>query len=327
VIEVLKPGLQTTVQDMGRPGYLAMAMPPAGAMDQFAHQVANALVGNPGALATFEAALMGPTLTAQADVSVAVTGASVDVFVDDVEQPGWTALSLRAGQVLRLGMMRHGARAYIAFSGGIDVPVVMGSRSTYMLTATGGHEGRPLRAGDVLTVGRARTTPQAGRALRRDLRPIPGSEFEVRLVLGLAAYRFTPESLRAFTEREYTLSHESNRTGYRFIGEPLAFVPRKAPFGAGDNPSNVVSFGYPLGSIQVPNGEEPICLMRDAVTGGGFATLGTVITADLDLLGQAKATDTVRFTAVDIDAALRLRRERTQRIARTLATLSDHPEE
>ncbi|QMU22800.1 biotin-dependent carboxyltransferase family protein [Gordonia rubripertincta] len=321
MITIIKPGLQTTVQDLGRPGKLTLAMPPAGALDQFAHRIANALVGNGPEAATLEAALMGPTLVSDTGCIVAVTGADVDVIIDGVVHPSWTAMWLPAGSELRLGPLRSGARAYIAFAGGIDVPVVMGSRSTYMLSGIGGFEGRALRAKDVLPLGPRTRAVEEGRRLPVRYRPTPSASIEARIVLGLAAYRFTPESLRAFTEREYQLSPESNRTGYRFVGEPLDFVEREAPFGAGDNPSNVVSLGYPLGSIQVPNGSEPICLLRDAVTGGGFVTLGTVVSADLDLLAQAKAPDRVKFTAVDIDTALKLRHEHSEHVHNAVAAI------
>lgn len=322
MIEILKPGLQTTVQDLGRPGHLSLAMPPSGALDQLAHRLANALVGNAPDGATLEVAFMGPSLTTRDDVLVSVTGADIDVFVDDVPHPTWTAIALPAGSVLRLGMARSGVRAYVAFAGGIDVPVVMRSRSTYLPTAIGGHEGRALQATDLLPLGTPAVKVSAGRALPEAHRPLLGPQRELRIVRGLASYRFTPESLDAFSDREYAVSPESNRTGYRFVGEPLQFVDRPVPFGAGANPSNVVSFGYPLGSIQVPNGEEPICLLRDAVTGGGFVTLGTVISADLDLLAQSKAPDAVRFVTVDVADALALRRERATTIARAVDAIS-----
>jgi biotin-dependent carboxylase-like uncharacterized protein len=322
VIEILKPGLQTTVQDLGRPGRLSLAMPPSGALDQLSHRLANALVGNTPAAATLEVAFMGPSLTARDDVLVSVTGADIDVYVDDVPQPTWTAIALPAGSVLRLGMARHGVRAYIAVAGGIDVPVVMGSRSTYLPTAIGGHDGRALKAADLLPLGTPVMKVPAGQSLPEAHRPPLGPQRELRIVRGLASYRFTPDSLDAFSTREYAVSPESNRTGYRFVGDPLQFVDRPVPFGAGANPSNVVSFGYPLGSIQVPNGEEPICLLRDAVTGGGFVTLGTVISADLDLLAQSKAPDVVRFVTVDVADALALRRERAAAIARAVDSIS-----
>lgn len=308
MIEIVKPGLQTTVQDLGRPGYLSMAMPPAGAMDQFSHIIANRLVGNPGEFATLETTLIGPTIDLHTDTTLAVTGASVEVFVDDELRPSWTSIRVRKGQRIRLGSYRAGMWAYIAFSGGVDVPTVMSSRSTYALTRTGGHDGRALKAGDRVGIGGG-LSGEAGLELPERARPALSDCAQIRLVYGLAAYRFTCRSLRDFADSEYLLSPESNRTGYRFKGASLEFNPRTPPFGAGSNPSNVVSFGYPLGSVQVPNGEEPICLLRDAVTGGGFATLGTVITADLDRLAQVQPNRSVRFIPVSIEDALRCRRD------------------
>lgn len=153
MIEVRKPGLATTVQDLGRPGHYHLGIPQSGAMDRMALRSANLLVGNEEGAAGLEATFMAPELAFERDCTVAVTGAELPIRLDGVDQPGWTALAVRAGQVLSFGYLKSGARVYIAVSGGIDVPVVLGSRSTYLVGVLGGHEGRALAAGDRLPLG------------------------------------------------------------------------------------------------------------------------------------------------------------------------------
>jgi biotin-dependent carboxylase-like uncharacterized protein len=319
MIEVVAAGLFSTIQDRGRSGFYALGIPPSGAMDRFAHDAANALVGNRPEAAGIETTFLGPTLTFGEFTVVAVTGADVAVTLDGVRVPLWMSQIVRAGQTLQFGMTRSGARAYLAVRGGVDVPPVMGSRSTYVTSGLGGMQGRALRSGDVLTVGHLLTPgtePRGGVAVPDDLVPTYSTEHEIRVVPGLCDYRLTPESVRHLYSEPYGVTIESNRTGYRLSGRPLEFVEREVPFGAGADPSNVVNLGYPVGSIQVPSGAELICLLRDAVTGGGYATVGTVISADLDLLAQAKSPDRVRFIPVSVDVALAERATRAQRLQR-----------
>ncbi|BCM87162.1 biotin-dependent carboxyltransferase family protein [Methylobacterium indicum] len=320
MIEIVKPGLSTTVQDLGRPGYYHLGIPLSGAMDREALIAANLLVGNDEGAAALEAVFLGPEIRFAADAVVAVTGAEMPPKVDGIEQPGWTAFPVRAGQVLSFGFLKAGARAYIAVAGGLDVPVVLGSRSTYALGALGGHEGRPLKAGDCLPLGPARPVPE-GRSLPADLRRIP--EPVLRMLPGLYDHRVTPEAAERFLAETWKVAPEADRIGYRFRGgQPLAFVPREPPFGAGSDPSNIVDSGYPYGSIQVPGGTEPIVLHRDAVSGGGYFMIGTVISADMDLIGQLQPHQPVQFARTDMAGALAARRERTDRLARIRAALA-----
>jgi urea carboxylase len=315
VIVVLTPGPHTTIQDLGRPGYYAMGLPPSGALDQYSHRCANLLVGNAESAATLESTMAGPTLGFEQDALVAVTGADVDVTVDGRQVETWAAHRVRAGQQLVIGLARAGARSYLAVRGGIDSPPFLGSRSTYAAAGIGGLSGGPLVAGDTLRVGSETAAPERpGVHLDSRLHGRPGSQVTVRVVSGLCSYRFTAESLEQFFTSTYTMTTRSDRIGCRLDGPSLTFLEREQPFGAGDNPSNVVDLGYPVGSIQVPSGVEPICLLRDAVTGGGYATLGTLISADLDLLAQARAPDTVHFEPVSVDDALAARAESRARL-------------
>jgi biotin-dependent carboxylase-like uncharacterized protein len=230
--------------------------------------------------------------------------------------PTWTTLPVRAGQVVAVGPALAGARSYLAVRGGIGTPKVMGSRSTYLPSGIGGLAGRELRAGDVLKGGNDfGPLPRLGYRVDETLRPGHAEHREIRVVLGLCRYRFTDVSVEKMLSTDFTIGIEANRVGYRLSGPPLEFVDRDAPFGAGDDPSNVVDLGYPMGSIQVPSGQELICLLRDGVTGGGYATIGTVIGVDIDLLAQMQAPGTVRLVEVDVDDAVAARRERDATIA------------
>ncbi|MCP5118986.1 MAG: allophanate hydrolase, partial [bacterium] len=196
-------------------------------------------------------------------------------------------------------------------SGGIDTPVALGSRSTYALGALGGHQGRNLEAGDELPIGAEAPGGAEGRSVPAKLRRMPGMPAELRVLPGLYWHRITERAGSRFFEETWEVANEADRIGYRFKGgTPLEFVERDQPFGAGSDPSNIVDACYPYGSIQIPGGTEPIVLHRDAVSGGGYFMLGTVISADMDLIGQLQPHTPTRFVSVDMAAALAARRDR-----------------
>lgn len=309
-------GMSTTVQDAGRPGQYAIGMPPSGAMDQFSFAAANALVGNPAEAAALEATYLGPQLEFDDHRLVAVTGAEAAVTVSGTEVGQWTTLAVGPGDVLAIAAASAGTRAYVAVSGGIDVPVYLGSRSTYTLTGIGGHEGRALKEGDRLPLGEPpERTPLEGTTIPEHLRPELPEVAELRMVVGLCSYRLTREALKNFLGTTWKVTKDADRVGYRLRGGELDFEPREQPFGAGSDPANVVDLGYPIGSVQVPGGDEPIVLLNDAVTGGGYATIGTVASADRDRIAQVRTGGHVSFTAVDVDGAMDARRQRRVRLA------------
>jgi biotin-dependent carboxylase-like uncharacterized protein len=319
--EVVKPGLATTVQDLGRPGYYHLGLPLSGAMDRFALIAANRLVGNPDGAAGLEATFLAPELRFSTDALICVTGAEITPKLDGVEQPLWTAFAIAAGQTLSFGFLKGGARAYIAIAGGIDVPVALGSRSTYVLGELGGFKGRALKAGDVVPLGLPVQAGREGATLSPQARrPAQQSGVEVRVMAGLYWHRITADSQATFFEDTWKVAPEADRIGYRFRGgTKLGFEPREQPFGAGSDPSNIVDSCYPYGSIQVPGGTEPIVLHRDAVSGGGYLMIGTVIAADMDLIGQLQPNQPVRFLSVTMEQALAARATEKAR----LATLDD----
>jgi biotin-dependent carboxylase-like uncharacterized protein len=316
MLKILRPGLLTTIQDAGRFGWYHIGMPPSGAMDQFSFRAGNLLVGNDEGAAALETTFLGPDLEAGAEVTVAVTGAPLELRLNGAPAPMWVALALGPGDRLQCGQALAGVRSYVCVGGGIDVPELLGSRSTYLLGRFGGIGGRTVAAGDVLPTGAPRRSAVelAGRRLDARLLPTFPEIVELRILMGLCSYRLTDESIAQFLSTPWEVSTEADRIGYRIHGAGFQFRDREPPFGAGSDPSNVVDVGYPVGSIQVPGGKEGILLMRDAVTGGGYATIGTVIQCDLDRVAQAAPHTRFRFRAVDIRDALRLRAQYKSRL-------------
>ncbi|MFP3388248.1 biotin-dependent carboxyltransferase family protein [Brevibacillus sp. SIMBA_040] len=322
MIKVIKAGLQTTVQDRGRIGFYEIGMPPSGAMDQYSYTVANLLVGNAPHAAALEITYLGPELEFGSDTRISLTGGYLPPKINGQAVPMWETLEVKAGDVLSFDFVKSGARVYLAVEGGIDVPVIMNSRSTYTLIGIGGFQGRPLAAGDVVHIAdmKEKDVPVGSKISDADI-PVFSKSHEIRVIVGLCSYRLTDESKETFLLTEWTVTPEANRIGYRHRGERLQFVEREQPFGAGSNPSNVTDLGYPIGSIQVPDGVEPIVLLHDAVTGGGYATIATVISTDLNRMGQMKTNDKVRFVAVSLEEALQARRETQAKLSRIAASL------
>lgn len=308
-LKIIKPGLSTSVQDLGRPGYFHLGIPISGAMDRYALRAANMLVGNDEGAAGLEAVFMGPEIEFTEDATVAVCGADMPMMVDGEPVEGWTSFDVKAGQVLSFGFLKTGARIYIAVSGGIATAPDLGSRSTYPIGSLGGIEGRPIAAGDVIPIGGG--AGKAGRSVPVDLRRGPGNPAQLRVLPGLYWNRLTEAAGTGFFEDTWMVAPEADRMGYRFRGgRHLEFVDREPPFGAGADPSNIVDGCYSYGSIQVPGGTEPIVLHRDAVSGGGYFTLGAIISADMDLIGQLQPNTPVNFVKVDMEQSLAARADR-----------------
>ncbi|MGB5558523.1 MAG: biotin-dependent carboxyltransferase family protein, partial [Paracoccaceae bacterium] len=209
-VKVISPGLSTTVQDLGRPGYYHVGIPLSGGMDRFALRVANMLVGNDEGAAVLEAVFLGPELEFTTAATVAVTGGDLPPKLNGEDRDGWAAFAVKPGDRLSFGYLKTGARAYIAVSGGIDVPVTLGSRSTYTLGALGGHEGRALAAGDALPVGKG---TKGGGAVPANLRRLPGNPAELRMLPGLYWHRITAASGKQFLADTWKVAPEADRIG------------------------------------------------------------------------------------------------------------------
>lgn len=319
-LKIEQPGLLTTVQDQGRSGYYNVGIPQGGAMDQESAQIANMLVGNTAVEAVLECTYMGPAFTVDAPTTIAVAGAEVPILVNGQQQPPWARIELDQGDNVAFGVIKGGARFYLAVRGGIDVPEVLGSRSTYAIGRLGGMDGRKLQAGDEVPVGSPAMDLPTITELPEALRPTLNGSQELRIVWGLYDHLLTEEGRRRLVEEEWKLTPVADRMGLRYEGPGVEWIQRRQPFGAGSDPSNIVDAGYAVGSIQIPGGTQPIVLHRDAVSGGGYAMVGTVISADMDMLARATPGASTRFTAVSMEEALHARQERAARL-RELWTL------
>jgi len=306
-LEVVEPGFLSTVQDLGRRGYFAAGIPPSGAFDRFALRVGNLLVGNPPGEAGIEMTLMGGRFRVLRDTVIAVTGADMDATLDGAPLPRWEAAAARTGSELGFGVAQAGCRTYLCLAGGVDVPSVLGSKSTYLIGKIGGVRGRPLRGGDRLDAPPgARATP--GRRLTPSLIPSYGPAVELRVILGPQEDHVTEESVRTFLTAPYKVSSKADRVGYRFEGPEFRFRERAKAVEAGSDPSNIVDDGNAIGAMQIPGGKETICMGPDGVSMGGYVKIACLIAADMDRMAQARTWDTVHFRAVthaEATAALR----------------------
>ncbi|MBX5436504.1 MAG: 5-oxoprolinase subunit PxpB [Alicyclobacillaceae bacterium] len=301
-VEVVKPGLLTSVQDMGRPGWEHVGVATGGAMDRFSAAVANLLVGNDAGAAVLECTLVGPVLRFRRETVIAVTGGNLEPRLNGSVLPMWKAVHVPAGAELALGTCRDGCRAYVAVAGGIDVPCVLGSRSTDLGQGFGGFQGRALQAGDELAVG----TPHVplsllhGRALPRWARPVWVRPATVGFLPTRLPSALPASYTAAFAGAVWAVSPRSDRMGIRLSG-PTVHPPRR----------EVISEPVRPGTIQCPPNGQPIVLLADAQTMGGYPTLGVVCTADLGVLGQCPPGCEVRFEPVTEAAAVqKLHRQR-----------------
>jgi antagonist of KipI len=293
-LAVVDPGLLTTVQDLGRFGHQRVGVPPSGPMDRAAFLVANRLVGNPDAAAALECTIKGPRLEVRQAAVIAVTGAPMGFTVDGQEAPAWTAVRVRPGDIVGFQMASAGCRAYLAVAGGIDVPPALGSRATYLRGRLGGLGGRALQKGDLLPVGSpAPAAGGDGRTVPAALRPAYPAERECRVILGPQDDRFTAEGIRAFLEGPYDVTPQADRMGYRLKGPAIAHV----------RGHDIVSDGIPLGGIQVPGEGQPIVLLVDRQTTGGYTKIATVIGVDIGAIGQTRPGQRIRFRRVTLEEA------------------------
>ncbi|MGE6487030.1 biotin-dependent carboxyltransferase family protein [Paenisporosarcina sp. NPDC076898] len=312
MLQIDKEGLQTTVQDLCRNGFQKYGVIASGVMDAYAHRLANIMVGNEETKATIEITLMGPQITFLADCLFALTGANLSPAIDGVPLKMWRPILARKGSKLTFGKPVSGCRTYMAVAGGIDVPEVMGSQSTYLRASIGGFNGRALQKGDVIPVAFApqhvqgfierlakdvKETPfvQAEWTLNSDAIPIYEKAATVRVTEGRQAYLFAEKSQNDFLEQAYQSTSDSDRMGYRLKGLELTLK----------EPKELLSEAVSFGSIQVPPDGQPIILMADRQTTGGYPKIGTVVTVDLPKVSQLKPGEKIRFEKISLEEAQR----------------------
>jgi antagonist of KipI len=291
-LRVIAPGMLTTIQDRGRWGWQSRGVPVAGPMDPYSHRLANALVGNDPDAAALEVTLVGPEVEFDDERVAAVAGADFALSVDGRSPPVKVPFAVAAGSVLRFGARRRGARAYLAIAGGIDVAPVLESRSTHLPSATGGCGGRSLRAGDRLPLGKwgpekRGRTPFSTLSPKKGYGPfsLPEDQVTVRILPGPQSDRFASDALEVLQSAPFVVGAASNRMGFRLQGPTLRRHSH----------AEMLSDATPLGALQVPAAGQPILLMADRQTTGGYPSIATVISADIGLAGQLAPGDSISF--------------------------------
>ena len=317
MITVVKPGLLTTVQDLGRYGYQKFGVIVSGAMDHFAHTIANYLVGNDANEATLEITLVGPELIFKNDALISICGANISPMINGKPVPTWHPIFLKAGCKLTFGPLRTGCRTYLAIAGGINIPEVMRSKSTYLRANIGGIKGRPLQKDDRISVGKP---SKLGDIIMEYLQgkthedsfaigswtvpthiyPWNNKEIHIRVMRGYQFSLFTKESQKEFFTSPYLVTSQSDRMGYRLDGPPLSLKVAK----------EMISEAVDYGTIQVPADGKPIILMADRQTTGGYPKIAQVASVDLPLVAQAKPGDKLFFHEISHEDAQRLYLER-----------------
>jgi len=308
VLRVEKPGLLTTVQDLGRPGHRAFGVPPSGALDRFALAAANRLVGNPEGAAGLECALNGPVLLALEPCLVAVTGADFTPCINGAEIPPWTGVYLAAGERLSFSGRRWGARCYIAVAGGLSGKRWLGSLSTYLLVEKGGFDGRTLEAGDELELAGPAPRPLvSGRHLSRRLLPDYGREPVLAALPGPHHTRLARASRTALWKSTFEVTRDADRMGFRLEGPQLELTGRE-----------LLSLGLTMGAVQLPPGGQPILLMADHQTAGGYPVVLGVSRSALPLAAQLLPGDRFSFAEVGLAEA----QEAWRRLRRSLEEIA-----
>jgi antagonist of KipI len=291
VIRVEGPGLLTTVQDLGRPGFGPVGVSASGAADPIALRIGNRLLGNPEGAAALEMTLVGGAFRFEIDTWVAITGSDFGATLEEAPVPPWTVQPVGQGRLLRLHATRSGARCYLCVSGGIDVPRVLGSASTHVLSALGGFDGRALRKGDVLRAGPPRAP--AARCLNPRMAERLKPRLSLRVTEGLQCDWFTEATRRAAFETTYRVTEASDRMGLRLEG---AAIERQSQ-------REMVTTGVALGAIQVPPDGQPVIVFVEQQTTGGYPVIANVIAADLASVGQLRPRDVIDFEPVSYWAA------------------------
>ncbi|OWZ82849.1 biotin-dependent carboxyltransferase family protein [Natranaerobius trueperi] len=315
-IKVIHPGMFTTVQDLGRYGYQAYGMPVAGAVDSYALRVGNALLNNPDNTAGLEMTIMGPKLEFLKDTMIAITGADLGAKLNGVFCPSWEAIYVKAGDVLTFSGLRTGCRGYLTVAGGILVPEIMESKSTYTRAAIGGFEGRSLQKEDFLKTKKLEVLPTERNGLQvpKTLIPSYDSKISLRVVSGPQEDHFTEAGIETLLSSEYNVTNEADRMGYRLEGPKIEH----------QDGADIISDGIPIGAVQVPGHGFPIVMLNDRQTTGGYTKIATVISTDLKRIGQGKPGDKVTFESITQEEATGILKEEETAIKRIYELISEN---
>lgn len=312
-IKIIKPGLFTTIQDRGRWGYERHGIPVAGAMDDFSLRVANILVGNHQYQGALECTLLGPEIRFNCNEVISITGANMSPRIGGEPVPMWTSILVKDGSTLSLSNGSDGIRTYIGFSRGLDVPEIMGSKSTFTRGQLGGYKGRKLFSGDEIGLGH-RDLSQWGSYLPSNFIPIYKEEENIRIILGPQDDYFTQDAIETFFNSRYTITSESDRMGYRLDGPQIVHK----------NGADIISDGIVFGSIQVPGHGSPIIMMADRATTGGYTKIATVINPDLPKLAQMVPGNSIYFNSISLGKAHEIYRDYERNFTEIKAILDNN---
>ena len=296
VFEILQPGMLTTVQDLGRLGYQRLGVPAAGAMDQFAIKMGNRLLSNNDNDAALEATFMGPSIKAISDTIIAITGGDLSPTLNGKILPMWESISLKEGDTISFEGPRAGIRTYICIAGGIDVPLIMESRSTYLRSNIGGYLGRSLQQGDILSNSTPNKEVVKGRKVSTYIVPSYGGDVTLRVVLGPQDSEFTEDGINTFLTSKYVVTSQMDRMGIRLEGTEITHREK----------ADIISDGIMFGSIQIPGNGQPIIMMADRQTTGGYTKIATIISIDIPKISQAQPGDKIQFDKVTVENAQNL---------------------
>ncbi|MBI3578654.1 MAG: biotin-dependent carboxyltransferase family protein [Ignavibacteriales bacterium] len=295
-IKVQQPGFQTTVQDLGRPGYAQFGVSASGAADRLSLRLGNLLVGNKPGSAALEMTLVGGTFEFEADAVIAITGSDFEPTINGKQAPMWSSLFIYAGDILRFGATKTGARCYCCIHGGVQVPRLLGSASTHIMTELGGWDGRALKKNDVLMYNKSELDSFVPVRLKNEILQSLSAREVLRVTYGPQMDWFTDEALDIFSSSAYRVAEEANRMGLRLTGGTLERKDSK----------DMLTEGVSLGAIQVPQDGQPIILFVEHQTTGGYPKIANVVSVDIHAIGQLRPRDEVRFKFVSIENALSL---------------------
>ena len=328
-LEVLKPGMLTSVQDLGRWGFQASGVPVAGAMDLPALRIGNAMLGNAEGDAGIEVTIIGPEFAVRGKGLVVFAGAELGFSVNGTHIGSWDSVVLNDGDIISFSGPKNGCRGYLCVAGGIDVPAVMGSRSTYVRAKIGGYEGRSLKTGDIIKTGEPNLLWKRtnGFTLPKEMRPDYDPDKPLLILTGLQADAFTSDGIRTLFESEYTISSESDRMGCRFDGPEIQHKEAGA---------DIVSDAIPLGAVQIPGHGKPIAMLADRQTTGGYTKIGVLTPASIQKLVQRMPGMKVRFAEASMSDAVgelqaardcieRIKQLRASWVSRAAGTCSARP--
>jgi len=293
-IKFISGGMLTSIQDLGRYGYQKFGMPVSGAMDTYSLQLANYLVGNKRDEACFEITYLGPEIEFLSDTTIAISGAIMQSIVNGRPVPMNTSICISKGDILVMGAVKKGMRAYLSIAGGVIIPEVMGSKSTYLRAKVGGFQGRKIENGDLIKIAKSSLMPI--KEIPSPLLFIYQSIQTIRVLKGTEFDLFETEGWNTFLNSEYTISNQNDRMGYRLSGPPIKHK----------NGADIISSGIVNGSIQVPGHGEPIIMMADHQTVGGYTKIANVVSVDLPIMGQMKAGDKIKFKEITLEEAQKL---------------------